>query len=285
LFQRALGESGAWMGLSVAPMTKLDAAEQAGVRTATQLGANTLAELRAKPAPELLGARGGGPVIDGWFLPDDPANIYAQGKQNDVPLLLGSNKDEGTFFQSATTADMFTKTINARFGDLAEAFFKIYPAGSDEQATISSFATFRDQLGFVMRNWAAAQAKSGRNRAYLYFFTHEPPIAGGNPPPSPVVTERQQGATHGAEAAYVFENLLGNRPWGDQDHLLSDMISSYWVNFAATGDPNGNELPAWPPFDAKTNMRMILGDKVEPGPGLTKEQLAVYQALYDRVRK
>jgi carboxylesterase type B len=63
------------------------------------------------------------------------------------------------------------------------------------------------------------------------------------------------------------------------------MISSYWVNFAATGDPNGNELPGWPPFDAKTNMRMILGDKVEPGPGLTKEELAVYQALYDRVRK
>lgn len=285
LFQRALGESGAWMGLSVAPMTKLDAAEQAGMRTATQLGANSLAELRAKPASELLGARGGGPVIDGWFLPDDPANIYAQGKQNDVPLLLGSNKDEGTFFQSATTADMFTKTINTRFGDLAEAFFKIYPAGSDEQATISSFATFRDQLGFVMRNWAAAQAKSGRNRAFLYYFTHEPPIAGGNPPPSPVVTVRQQGATHGAEAAYVFENLLGNRPWGDQDHLLSDMISSYWVNFAATGDPNGNELPVWPAFDAKTNMRMILGDKVEPGPGLTKDQLAVYQALYDRVKK
>ena len=120
LFQRALGESGAWMGLSVAPMTKLDAAEQAGVRTAKQLGANSLAELRAKPAAELLTGRGGGPVIDGWFLPDDPANIYAQGKQNDVPLLLGSNKDEATFFQGPTTADAFTKTVNTRFGDLAD---------------------------------------------------------------------------------------------------------------------------------------------------------------------
>ena len=50
-----------------------------------------------------------GPVIDGWFLPDDPANIYAQGKQNDVPLLLGSNKDEATFFQGPTTAAMFTQ--------------------------------------------------------------------------------------------------------------------------------------------------------------------------------
>ena len=86
------------MGLNVAPMTKLAAAEQNGVRAAEGLGAKSLAELRAKPAAEVLGGRGGGPVIDGWFLPDDPANIYAQGKQNDVPLLLGSNKDEGTFF-------------------------------------------------------------------------------------------------------------------------------------------------------------------------------------------
>jgi para-nitrobenzyl esterase len=285
LFQRALGESGAWMGLSVAPMTKLDAAEQTGVRTAKQLGADSLAELRAKPAAELLTGRGGGPVIDGWFLPDDPANIYAQSKQNDVPLLLGSNKDEATFFQGPTTADAFTKTVNTRFGDLADGFFKLYPATSDEQATISSFATFRDQLGFVMRNWAASQTKSGKSKAYLYFFTHEPPIAGGNPPPSLVVTARQQGATHGAEAAYVFENLLGNRPWTDQDHQLADSISSYWVNFAANGDPNGKGLPKWPAFDAKANLRMVLGDKIDVGPGLTTDQLAVYQALYDRVRQ
>jgi len=285
LFQRALGESGAWMGLSVAAMTKLDVAEQAGVRTAKQLGANNLAELRAKPAAELLGGRGGGPVIDGWFLPDDPANIYAQGKQNDVPLLLGSNKDEGTFFQGPTTAEMFTQTVKTRFGDLADGFLKLYPATSDDEATISSFATFRDQLGFVMRNWAASQTKSGKSKAYLYFFTHEPPIAGGNPPPSPVVTTRQQGATHGAEAAYVFENLLGNRPWSDQDRQLSDMISSYWVNFATDGNPNGKGLPIWPAFDSKSNLRMVLGDKIDVGPGLTTDQLAVYQALYDRVRQ
>lgn len=284
LFQRALGESGAWMGLSVAAMTKLEAAEQNGVRAASQLGANSLAELRAKPAAELLNGRGGGPVIDGWFLPEDPADVYAKGKQNDVPLLLGSNKDEGTFFLGPTTADAFTKTSTTRFGGLADQFFKLYPAGSDDEATISSFATFRDQLGFVMRNWAAAQTKSGKSKAYLYFFTHEPPIAGGNPLPSPVVTVRQQGATHGAEAQYVFENLLGNRPWTDQDRQLADSISSYWVNFATNGDPNGKGLPVWPAFDAKANLRMILGDKIDVGPGLTKDQLAVYQALYDRVR-
>jgi para-nitrobenzyl esterase len=283
-FQRALGESGAWMGLSVTGMTKLAAAEKNGLDAAERLGAKSLAELRAKPAAEVLGAGRGGPAIDGWFLPDDPANIYAQGKQNDVPLLLGSNKDEGTFFNCPTTAAMFTNQNKMRFGDLADAFFKIYPAGSDEEATLSSCAVSRDQLGFVMRTWAAAQTKTGKSKAYVYFFTHEPPIAGGNPPPSPVVVATQQGATHGAEAAYVFENP-GMRPWTDLDRQLSDTISSYWVNFAANGDPNGKGLPVWPAFDEKKNLRMVLGDKIEPGPALTKEQLALYQAQYDRIRQ
>jgi len=285
LFQRALGESGAWMGLSITPMTKLAAAEQTGVRAAQQLGANSLAELRAMPAAKVLGGRGGGPVIDGWFLPDDPANIYAQGKQMDVPLLVGSNKDEATFFQGPTTAAMFTQGSKMRYGDLAEAFFKIYPAGSDDEATISSFAAFRDQLGFVMRNWAASQAKTGRSKAYLYYFTHEPPIQGGTPPPSPVVTARQQGATHGAESQYVFENLIANRPWTGLDHQLADTLSSYWVNFAANGNPNGKGLPTWPSFNEKENQRMVLGDKVEPGSALSKDQLALFQQFYEQVKQ
>lgn len=285
LFQRALGESGAWMGLSIAPMTKLEAAEQAGLRTAQQLGANSLAELRAKPAAEVLGGRGGGPVIDGWFMPEDPAKIYAQGKQIDVPILVGSNKDEATFFQGPTTAAMFMQSSKMRYGDLADAFFKLYPAGSDEEATVSSFAAFRDQLGFVMRNWAAAQTKSGKSKAYVYYFTHEPPIPGGNPPPSAVVTARQQGATHGAEAQYVFENLLGNRPWNDLDHKLADTLSSYWVSFAANGNPNGKGLPAWPAFNEKENQRLVLGDKIEAGPALSKDQLALFQQYYDEVKQ
>ena len=285
LFQRALGESGAWMGLSIAPMTKLAAAEQNGVRTAQQLGANSLAELRAMPAAKLLGGRGGGPVVDGWFLPDDPANIYAAGKQMDVPLLVGSNKDEATFFQGRTTAAMFTQSSKTRFGDLADAFFKLYPANSDDEATVSSFAAFRDQLGFVMRNWAASQTATGKSKAYLYYFTHEPPIPGGSPPPSAVVTARQQGATHGAEAQYVFENLLANRPWTDLDHELADTLSSYWVNFAANGNPNGKGLPVWPAFNPKENQRMVLGDKIEPGAALSPDQLALYQQYYERVRQ
>jgi len=286
LFQRASGQSGAWLGLSVTPMRKLADAEQAGLRTGDSLGAKSLAELRALPADQLQrGGRGGGPVIDGYFLPDDPANIFTQGKQNDVPLIAGSNKDEGTFFLQAVTAEQFMQRSRQKFGDMADAFLKLYPAGSDEEANVSEFAAFRDELAFVMHNWAAAQAKSGKSKAYLYYFTHEPPVAGGRVA-SPTVTIAREGATHGGEAPYILGNLLGNRPWADADHQVAETMSSYWINFAAAGDPNGKGLPKWPAFeDKKNNGRLVLGDRAEYRPGLNDAQLAFYQAWYEKQRQ
>jgi para-nitrobenzyl esterase len=281
LFQRAASQSGAWLGLSVGPMRTLAQAEEAGVKTAESIlgkeGAHSIAELRAKPADEVLRAgRGGGPVIDGWFLPQDPATIFAQGKQNDVPMLLGSNKDEGTFFLQTTTAAAFTERERKRFGDSADGFFKVYPNGTDAEADSSQFAAFRDELGFVMRNWANAQTKTGKSRVYLYYFTHEPPSAGAG--------ARGSGATHGSEAQYVFGNLLGNRPWTDVDREVSATMSSYWVNFATTGDPNGKGLPKWPSYDAKKSDRpMVLGDKAEVGPEPNAGQIAFFQAWYEKL--
>ena len=285
-YQRAIAESGAWSGLSIGAVRKLDDAEQAGVRTAEALGAKSLADLRAKPAAEVLaGGRGGGPVIDGWFLPDEPANIFAQGKQNDVPILVGSNKDEGTFFSQPTTAAAWIQRAKQRYGDMADQFLKLYPAGSDMEANASELAAFRDELGWAQRNWARLQTKTGKSKAYLYYFTHEPPATPGAQQRPDGFPAQGAGATHGAEAPYVFENLLGNRPWADLDHKLSDTVSSYWVNFAANGDPNGKNLPKWSPFDDKKNTRMVLGDVVETGPGLTSAQTEFFQAWYDRQTK
>jgi para-nitrobenzyl esterase len=282
-FQRASGQSGAWLGLSVSSMRKLADAEQAGERIAETLGAKSLTELRAKPAAEVLrGGRGGGPVIDGYFLPDDPANIFAQGKQNDVSLIVGSNKDEGTFFLQRATAEQWIQRSRQKFGEMADAFLKLYPAGSDEEANVSQYAAFRDELAFVMYNWATAQTKSGKSKAYLFYFTHEPPVAGGRAPAA-TVTLAREGATHGGEAPYIFQNLLGNRPWTDADKQVTETMSSYWVNFATAGDPNGKGLPQWPAFDAKKNNgRMVLGDTAAYGPGLTQAQMEFYGAWYDK---
>ncbi|MGB9068014.1 MAG: carboxylesterase family protein [Candidatus Acidiferrales bacterium] len=282
LFQRAVGGSGAWMGISLAPTQTLAEAEQAGVTIAQGLHAQSLEELRARPAEDLLkGGRGGGPVIDGWFLPQDVGTIFAEGKQNDVPLLDGSNKDEGTFFLEPTTAKKFIEHSRARFGDQADAFLKLYPAGSDEEANKSQLAAFRDELAFVMRIWARAQTKTGHSKAFLYYFSHEPPVPVGS-------TSRGgpgSGATHGAEAQYVFENLRAPRAWTDVDHQVSDWLSSYWVNFATKGDPNGKGLTKWPAFDDPESDRpMVLGDRAEVGPAPDGAQLAFFEQFYEKQR-
>lgn len=282
LFQRAVGESGAWMGLSLSPARNLAEAEQAGVKIAETVHAQTLAELRAVPAEELLKAgRAGGPVIDGWFLPEDVGTIFAEHKQNDVPLLVGSNKDEGTFFPQPTTAAKFIERSRARYGDQADAFLKLYPAGSDEEANASQLAAFRDELGFVMRVWARAQTKTGHSKAFLYYFAHNPP-----PPVGPNARGGfGSGATHGSEAQYIFQNLLPPRAWTDLDHQVSGVLSSYWVNFAASGDPNGSGLAKWPHFDDKKNDRpMVLGDQAEVGPEPNRAQLAFFESIYDKER-
>jgi para-nitrobenzyl esterase len=278
LFQRAIGESGAWMGLSLGRTRKLADAEQDGLKIASAMQAQTLEELRAKPPEDVLKAgRAGGPVIDGWFIPEDVGAAFAEGKQNDVPLLVGSNQDEGTFFLQPTTAEKFIERARKRFGDQADAFLKLYPAGSDEEANGSQLAAFRDELAFVMRTWARAQTKTGHSKAYLYYFTHQPPPPAG----ASVRGGLGSGATHGAEAQYVFQNLLPPRAWTDLDHQVSDILSSYWTNFAANGDPNGKGLAKWPGYnDRKSAGPMVLGDQAGVGPAPHAAQLAFFESVY-----
>ena len=269
LYHRAISESGAWLGLSIAAVRKLADAEQSGLK----LGAS-LKDLRTMPAEDVIkNGRGVGPVVDGYFLPKDPAEIFARGEQNKVPMIGGSNKDEGTFFLQPTTAAAWKDRVEKRFGMRSKEYLELYPAGSDDEATHSQYDAFRDELNWVMRNWVRLQTKAG-DKSYLYFFTHEPP----GPPVWPA---RASGATHGGEAQFLWNNLLGNRPWRDLDRDVAGYMQSYWVNFAIKGDPNGPGLPVWAPYDEKKNIKaMVLGDKAEPAPEPNAAQLAFYESWY-----
>jgi len=100
------------------------------------------------------------------------------------------------------------------------------------------------------------------------------------------------GAYHSSEIQYVFDNVNGKpagngapRAWTDTDRKLADTMSSYWVNFATTGDPNGKGLPKWPNYKAKDDLLMHFGDKVEVMPIPHKEALDFLDANFERTRK
>ncbi|HEV8492923.1 MAG TPA: carboxylesterase family protein [Candidatus Angelobacter sp.] len=288
LFQRAIGESGG----SFAPMKTLAEAEKEGEKLAATMapasaaGAKTEAKpspqsilktLRAKPAEELLKSsetETARAIVDGWVLPDTVAAIFAQGKQNDVPLIVGYNADEGTTLapQGANIkALMFVGGIYQRYGSQADAFLKIYPAGSDEQAVSSFYSAFRDQLfGWEMRTWARMATKTGHQPAYLYYFSRRPP--------GPQSARLR--AFHASEIPYVFGTFFWPFPWEDTDKKLSDAITSYWVSFAATGSPNGGSLVKWPAYNTKDDQALEFGDQVAVRSEVNKAGLDFFDSYY-----
>jgi para-nitrobenzyl esterase len=274
LFHRAIGESSA----NFAPLPKLADAEQAGLRVAKSMGAETIAALRAKSAAELMKATGdyAQPNVDGWMLPDQVFAIFSGGKQNDVPTLIGSTADEGTAFTPPTlTAEAFKAQVKRRFGSLADEYLKNYPAGSDEQARASYAAAMRDQsMGWEMRTWARLQAKTGKSKVFLYYFSRVPPGPFG----------KRLGAYHASEIQYVFDNLR-NAPVDKPDRDLAKTMSMYWVNFAMHGDPNGKGVPRWLPYSETTDVAMEFGEHVQTTTVPNKVGLDFWDSYSQKLRK
>jgi para-nitrobenzyl esterase len=267
LFQRAIGQSGAYMGLSISKMRTRAQAEEAGTKAA---GTNALVQLRAMSTEEIgQNLRGvqAGPIVDGWMIPEDPGLVFSQGKENKVDVLLGSNQDEGTFFGGQSNAEQFKSQYQQRFGELTPDFLKLYPAGTNEEAAKSELARVRDEVGWHMRTWAQAEVKAGKE-AYLYYFTR-------------VAPGQTRGATHTAELPYMFGNPPANG-WVDVDHALSDQMSSYWANFIATGDPNGKGLPAWQAYNPKKNdsQAMVFGNTTQFGTQIEATRMKFFDTAY-----
>jgi para-nitrobenzyl esterase len=277
LFHRVIGESGASFG----PNTTLATAEKSGEKFAAAIGAADLKALRAKPADELLKASGAAsfpPNVDGWLLSEDIRSIFEHGKQNDVPLIAGFNADEGTTLSpwpASGTAKSFAEQARRTFGKQADDFLKIYPAATDDEARAAHYNSFRDQrFGWQMRTWVRASSQTGRAKTYLYYFSRVPPSA----------DSARYRAYHAAEISYVFGNFRPGRPWEDTDHKLSDAMSSYWVNFAATGDPNGKGLAKWPAYDATSDTALEFGNQVELRRALHKDGLDFFDRYYESLR-
>jgi para-nitrobenzyl esterase len=319
LFQGAISESGLFLdqGLLMYASRPLQQAEQIGEEYASELGCadapDVLAALRAKSPEELHKIKDiiqpGGlfetqprfvPVVDGWVLPDEPATLWSQGKQHDVPLLVGSNQSEGNLFAAHNrkikemTVQEYQDDIRQYFGAYGDQVLALFPVSqaSDIKPTMSEVFTLFDFT--APSRFAATEIHTMNSKAYLYRFSRVRP---GD----------KLGACHGAELAYVFgtfkdfpdkpltiedlpslivheaaielEYVSESHP-DSTDYALSDAMMQYWVNFATSGDPNGEGLAEWPAYDPEANLMIDLGDEITAKPVGQDEACEVADLFY-----
>jgi para-nitrobenzyl esterase len=256
----------------------LKRAEETGTAFLTKLGVQNIAEARRLSADTLQAATGPDlafrPAADGYVLPEDPYSLYEQGQFNDTPVLLGHASDETIVFggpKSVTPAD-FESQIRQQFGAQAEAILGAYPHATDAQAASALRHVRNDtQFGWNMWTWAREQSKRGKGHVFSYYYDNHAPQA--------------EGSGHGSDVGFHFQTLALRGTPTKQDLALSDIISSYDVNFAKSGDPNAPGLPQWPAFTDQNQQVMVFDatPSARPYPLLAKVQ--VLTGYFDRLRK
>ncbi|MDP6579275.1 MAG: carboxylesterase family protein [Vicinamibacterales bacterium] len=287
LFHGVIGESGGvFGGTSHLTETSLrgDSAEAVGERWIDGLLAASgdeasLAAMRAVSGEQIVEFTRSREVgfrtaanVDGWVLEQSVYDTFASGKQHNVPVIVGSNADEGTTLAAGgAPADLAAHraAVERQFGAMAATHHDVYPASTDEEARRAYLDSYAQRsFGWEMRTWADLMSTVG-SPAYLYYFTRTAPAEDAD----------QLRAFHAAEIVYVFNNLgrapypYANRDYDDRDRALSNEMADTWVRFAATGNPNGGDLPAWPPFSRDGHPTMVFGQTTEVGPHPAATQL------------
>ena len=260
LIRRVIQESGS----PTQELRSLRSAEQEGDRFATSLkapaGAAGIKFLRSLPAQQLLESATsasdldlGSPPTDGWLVPVDAGPLFAAGRQNALPLMIGNNAQE----QNGPKLPALRKAVADAFGSNTDKALAFYGLASTEEgnndplygtASMQLWADARQRCHSVQQ---AIWHTNAGNAVYYYQFDRAIP--------------GEAATRHSAEVPFVFGNLLPygflSGPANDTDRAISKRLQTYWTNFAKSGDPNGAGLPAWPRFDSRARPYLELTDK------------------------
>ncbi len=288
LFHRAILESGDCQGVLTGTLkTSIPynfihgSGEAQGTALSRHFGiaagsAGELAKLRAIPADQILQAWIVDPdvivaaIVDGWVVPEQPALIFAQGKQAPVPIIVGSNADEGTRFigrNSPATIEQYKKYLARDSGKYSPDEFAAYSAASDAEVPAAYLHLQTEFFGYGAYSMARAVARSGQ-KAYLYYFNYVGP---GD--------YAREGAFHTEELLFLADAFPGDWHPSADDEKLSQAMRRYWVQFAKTGNPNEKRNPVWPPYDPQFEQCLGLGREIKLRPVPGEERLKALEKI------
>lgn len=236
--------------------------EASGERLARDLGVpdgpDTLRRLRQVPVNEILNAWKKDPRlhfdanVEGWVVPKQPAQIFAEGKQMHIPILVGSTADEATVFghNDLKTVGDYKKHLQQDTGEYWKEEFQLYPARSDADVPTRSVRLESDEFASGAYSIAQAMTQAGE-KSYLYYFTYVDPGK-----------RSRLGAHHGEELFFLSDSFPADWERTNEDKRLGTLLRGYWAEFAKTGDPNFDGAPQWPAFDNNSGEHFEIGAQV-----------------------
>ena len=267
LFHKAIPQSGGLLA-NMLLSQDLAKAEERGLNFMKKANANSIAELRKKSAEELQLLSNNqevgrfGITLDAYVLPIDLMGHFKKGLHNKTPVLTGWVTGDGSVLgETKMSVDDYKKEAQSKYGDKAEIFLNVFPASTDDEVKI-----VKQKLSLLGFAGLPSHLLAGFNskETYLYQYSHVPPDKPNFP---------NYGAFHTSEVPYTLHTLhTWKRPWQPWDKELENIISSYWVNFAKTGSPNGSNLPEWKSYDKHSGNIMLMGDKVEGKMSFLKKE-------------
>jgi para-nitrobenzyl esterase len=208
------------------------------------------------------------PCLDGVALPRAPFDPDAPAISADVPLMIGTNKDETTLFNLGapgfgrwTDEDLQKRAITAA-GDKAEPLIAALRAAYPDYSPTHLICAVQTVTTMWRNSLALAERKAAQRAApiFMYMMAWETPVARGS-----------LKSPHALEIPLVFDNVEAARNFvgrGDDPQTLADQMAPSWLAFARTGNPNTPGLPDWPAYDAESRATMIfdLASQIDTDP-------------------